>query len=217
MQTSMENEFGLKLEPQFDTLVIFDWDDTLLASTWLAENKCDLLSTIPMEENIANELQKLEKSICELFDMAMKVAKCVIITNAEENWVQLSCKKFLPKVADYFDRLTIISARSTYREAPPGTPLLWKFFSVAKYLTYLTNNGMEIKNIISFGDNCIDHQAIKKVIFCAFKSTNVKCVKFAERPLCSNLTMELNVVRNSYNKIYNYKGNMDLFLSILIA
>jgi len=48
-----------------------------------------------------------------------------VVTNAETGWVQLSCQKFIPLVLPMLNKLTILSARSTYEAMFPDSPLKW--------------------------------------------------------------------------------------------
>ncbi len=56
----------------------------------------------------------------------MKHGNVLIITNAETGWVELSCKKFMPRVQPYLQNLRVLSARSAFEALYPDSPSDWK-------------------------------------------------------------------------------------------
>jgi len=81
-------------------IIIFDWDDTLLASSFLASNGYRLDVDMEKRENyefVKNELKQLETCVTNLLDAALPRGKVHIITNAETGWVELSAQNsYLP-------------------------------------------------------------------------------------------------------------------------
>ena len=58
---------------------------------------------------------------------AKRLGKTYIITNAAEGWVEMSAKRFLPKILKELDSdVTIISARTRYEKAFPSNHFEWK-------------------------------------------------------------------------------------------
>ena len=109
-----------------DHFIIFDWDDTLLSSSWLHQKGLGLASKC-VPEGIREELKALEESCCKLLDRALASSnKVVIITNAELGWVELSCEKFLPRVLPFLQRIKVCSARSYFESMYPDNPAQWK-------------------------------------------------------------------------------------------
>ena len=72
------------------------------------------------------ELNVLQDSVIELIERAVQTGTVVIITNAETGWVELSCQKFMPRVAPLLNKVKVISARSTYESRYPESPCDWK-------------------------------------------------------------------------------------------
>ena len=108
------------------TVLIFDWDDTLLCSTWLASEGLRLDSPAVIPPSTVAELQRLESSVVSLLERAMTYGEVVIITNAETGWVELSAQRFMPRVRPLVEKVRVISARSTYERQYPDNPYDWK-------------------------------------------------------------------------------------------
>lgn len=112
--------------PPAETTIIFDWDDTLLSSSWLAQNQLRLDMPIEVPHEAAAQLDLLQESVIALIDRASKFGDVVIITNAETGWVEMSCRKFMPRVFPLLAGMRILSARSSFEARFPESPSDWK-------------------------------------------------------------------------------------------
>lgn len=112
-----------------ETCIVFDWDDTLLSSSWLANNNLTLETDIPSE--YAEQLRELEKSVSLVLERALVCGRVIIITNSDFGWVELSCRKFIPSILPLIYRIKIISARSIYQLMFPE-PVDWKVHAFSK-------------------------------------------------------------------------------------
>ena len=72
------------------------------------------------------QLAVLQDGVISLINRAQQLGSVIIITNAETGWVELSCKKFMPRVAPLLTNIKILSARSTYEALFPDSPSDWK-------------------------------------------------------------------------------------------
>ena len=109
-----------------ETLIIFDWDDTILPSSWLAKNNLYIdLDIIPKE--YLSQLSSLQKSISLLLERAITCGNFIIITNSDAGWVEVSCKKFLPEIVPLLSKIKILSARSSFQSEELDSPIDWKF------------------------------------------------------------------------------------------
>merc|ERR1719352_443896 len=118
-------------EQGVETLIIFDWDDTLFPTSWLmdkkgfredADNKLGLLSLSPSDRDL---LEAVAERARRSLQMANSIGHVVIVTNAEQGWVELSCAKFMPSLQETLADVPIFSARSTY-EASCMSSSQWK-------------------------------------------------------------------------------------------
>lgn len=109
-----------------DTTIIFDWDDTILASSWLAQNGLRLDEPAVVPSEAAAQLDVLQDSVITLLTRASRFGTVIVITNAETGWVELSCKKFMPRVLSVLSKVRVLSARSTFECLYPDSPSDWK-------------------------------------------------------------------------------------------
>jgi len=58
------------------------------------------------------QLKKLEKAALNILTECIKYGDVYIITNAADGWVELSTKKYLPKLQQILPKVKIMSARA---------------------------------------------------------------------------------------------------------
>jgi hypothetical protein len=199
------------------TVIIFDWDDTLLASSFLSAKGYRLDNNMQRCCEVDAQLKQLEKSVSAVLSLALRYGEVHVITNAETGWVQLSAQKFIPAVLPLLEKVTVISARSTYEQQYPEMPLKWKVCAFQDNLTkQFTQSDPCIKNIISFGDSHVEREAVRTVSR-SFSNVKTKSVKFAERPSMEQLRRQIDLVTNCFEYIYSHEGDLDLMLTISLV
>lgn len=148
----------------FEPVIVFDWDDTLLASSFLSAHGYRLDKDMVSKPEVDAQLRELEKTVSTCLTTALQYGEVHVITNAETGWVQMSCEKFIPAVRPLLDRVTILSARSTFEEMFPEAPLKWKYCAFQQRLQNVFNSTERVrKNIISFGDSHVEREAVRAV------------------------------------------------------
>lgn len=195
------------------TVIIFDWDDTLLASSFLSSKGLRLDSDVEPPPEVAEQLQLLEKSVSAVLNRALEFGEVHIVTNAEAGWVQLSAQKFIPGVLCVLERVTVISARTTYERLYPEAPLKWKYYAFQERLKEKMYDSKSCKNVISFGDSHVEREAVRAVTR-GLPNTVTKSVKFAERPTMEQLRRQIELVSSCFQFIFNHQGDLDLMLTI---
>jgi hypothetical protein len=110
--TGSQSEY---LKPE-QTIILFDWDDTLCPSNWIRENRPALsfFRPAPTDEKYQGPLRELSKHVLATLNLAMKMGKVIIVTNAMEPWVETSCRNFLPQLMEVVSKLPVIYARSIF-------------------------------------------------------------------------------------------------------
>lgn len=73
-------------------MFVFDWDDTLLCTTYLNHFKFSEL-----REKDYEMLSTIDTYVCKILAMCMIKGDVSIITNAAKGWVEYSSQKFLPR------------------------------------------------------------------------------------------------------------------------
>jgi hypothetical protein len=200
-----------------ETVIVFDWDDTLLASSFLSSKGYRLDSERIKCPEIDAALRELEQSVIAVISLALTYGVVHVITNAETGWVQLSAQKFIPAVVPILSKVNIISARSTYEGMFPDSPLKWKFYAFQERLSgcFADPNSKVEKNIISFGDSHVEREAVRAVTR-GYPNTKTKSVKFAERPSLEQLRRQVELVTNCFQYIHNHDGDLDLQLTVTV-
>jgi len=134
-----------------NTVIMFDWDDTLLASSFLSARgyrvDCVESPAVLSDPSDAAQLRAQEQCVVALLTLALSYGTVNIVTNAETGWVELSAQKFMPAVLPLLSRVNVLSARSTFEPAYPEAPLKWKYYAFHERLRS------------TFGDGCMDARA----------------------------------------------------------
>lgn len=203
---------GLNMAPP--RAVFFDYDDTLLPSTFLASQGCLRLDA-EVTQAIREQLSVISAAVFQVLTLAIDSGSSIfIITNSETGWVQLSCQKFMPEVSVLLSRVTILSARSTYEKAFPGAPVAWKKAAFKDCLDRLFSQCPSCaKNILSLGDSQTEREAILQAGK-ELSTSTVKNVKFVERPSIEQLKTELDLISKTWSHLCSYESALDLMLSL---
>jgi hypothetical protein len=198
-----------------ETVIIFDWDDTLLASSFLSSKGYRLDSIAERIPEVDAQLKDLEQSVVSVLTTAISYGHVNIITNAETGWVQLSAKKFIPAVIPILDKVKVVSARSTYENSYPENPMQWKLCAFQdKLVKCFTTTNLE-RNVISFGDSHVEREAVLAVTR-GLPNTRTKSVKFAERPSMEQLRRQIELVTSCFQYISSHDGDLDLQLTVTV-
>lgn len=179
--------------PSHQTVIIFDWDDTLLSTTYLS-NRGDQALPAPMEKH----LRGIEEVVIKLLELAMRLGNTFIITNAMEGWVQHSAAKWAPGLLDVLRKVPVISARAKYEEQFPCDISMWKigaFLEVQRQL-----DSQIITNLVSLGDAQFEMDAVHRMGK-EFTTAMVKTVKFQPRPSPQMLLNQLTLVHSKLEHI----------------
>jgi len=192
-----------------ETIIIFDWDDTICPTTALNED-CTL-------EVGSKSLQDLSVEARLTLEKAREVAaEVVIVTNATEGWVESSCENWLPGLRPILDMLEFASARSTWEPTGITTPTGWKAAAFEEIIRrfYSRYWRQSWKNVIVIGDACYEHEALARVASLAPQGPSKRCraksIRFASQPSAELLARELQMLRESFDDIVHYDDNLEL-------
>lgn len=202
------------------TIIILDWDDTLCPSTTCMRHHGLSVLGAPPEGEVARALEELAGEVRCLLEQASELAgKVVIVTNAEEGWVDLSCKAWLPTLQSSLRQCEVASARSTWEPRGVASPAGWKARTFEDVIDkfYSRYQSQSWKNIISVGDAPHEREALSRVVRWAPVAHGKKCrsksVKFVLRPSIEQLTRELQMLRESLKVIVHHDDDLDLHFS----
>jgi hypothetical protein len=184
---------------EHNSIVIFDWDDTLLPTSFLTPNGI-FSDDLFFNENELQKISDLEKSVHDILRMSITKADTYIITNAAPGWVEYSSKRFYPTVYPMLKSLKIVSARGEFEKKHPGNSRQWKIEAFLKMLKNLDTN--LVTNLICLGDSIIEMEAAY-VLASNFRKAFIKTIKFRESPKPEELNKQLKLVLEKFSEIYS--------------
>mmetsp|Transcript_61733 Transcript_61733/g.139091 ORF Transcript_61733/g.139091 Transcript_61733/m.139091 type:complete len:253 (-) Transcript_61733:153-911(-) len=197
-----------------DTILIFDWDDTVLPSTWIQEQGLRLDDdSIPNEEQQAR-LEKMAASVAQTLSIAKRHGKVILVTNAEHGWIELSCQKFMPALYPSLENVKLLSARTEYETPAISSPFEWKlraFESEIGRIFFSDIEGHRRKNVVSLGDSSHEREALIHAT-AHLPNCRTKSLKFVERPAVEQLRKQHTLVTRCFRRVVNHDGNLDLFI-----
>jgi len=190
--------------PTHQTVIVFDWDDTLLCTSFLSSQGDDGL---PM--HIEQHLRSTQQVARRLLERALQSGHTFIITNATNGWVEYSAAKWAPGLLPVLQKVRVISARSKYEPQFPGQVSKWKveaFLEVQRTL-----NSPIITNLISIGDSTFELDAAH-VMASQFDTALIKTVKLREHPSPEGLYKQLDLVSQKFERIIGNARNLKIGL-----
>jgi hypothetical protein len=213
------------------TVLIFDWDDTIFPTAVHLRSKAANGSPI---DNIA--LHKLCQAVIELLNISQDLGHCVIITSSLRPWVRASAwetyknrdlktileemsivysqegvdKKVLQAHLDDIGEADRSDARLTYAKAKAMERSLSSFYSQYE--------GQSWSNVISLGDSDYEHNAIKQVIsdrpdYMQSKPCHLKRIKLKQGPTLDELLKEVTIVTRWLKQLVDFNGDFDIELA----
>jgi hypothetical protein len=213
-----EDEFQDDSEAPFfpeDTMLIFDWDDTVHPTTWVQEQGLRLDEDSSPSAEQQEKLQKMAERAAQTLSVAKRHGTVTLVTNAEHGWIELSCQKFMPSLYPALEGVKILSARSTYEHQGVASPFEWKYLAFEREIRGFCEASGEDercgrrKNIISFGDSSHEREALIRVTE-DLENCCTKSFKFVERPEVEELLKEHELISGCFRHIVNHDGNLDL-------
>lgn len=211
VQRCNSDSSNLALDQSLETLLIFDWDDTLFPTTRLEQLGCKSgqLCDLPADDQAHfKELSGyVERTLC----LAKGLGRVAIVTNAAAGWVEHSCNNFFPNLTPLLEELDIISARSSYERYAPGCPVAWKRLAFEDLVAaaFEEFDKDQMRNILSIGDAMFEHDALTAVTqnmpHCLSKT-----LKLSESPTLMHLIEEQRVLGSCLEEVVSQDVSLDL-------
>ena len=191
---------------QHNSIIIFDWDDTLLPTTVLTPGGI-FDEDMELPEIDIEKLLKLEELTSKILTEAVEKGNVYIITNAGKGWVEYSAKRFYPSILPILSKIKIISARGQYEKVFPGNTRQWK---IEAFLNLQKSVNMKlVTNIICIGDSLFEMEA-GRILASRFTEAFVKTIKFREAPKLDELIKQLKLVCLQFSSIYSSIKNLTI-------
>jgi len=203
-----------RLTPE-QTLLIFDWDDTILPSTWVQKQglRLDDASVVTEEQRV--QLAAMAECAIRTLQAAKRYGTIVLVTNAERGWIELSSRKFMPALCPLLESFKIISARAAHEKPGVTLPSMWKTLAFRTEVDsfYKTLNPESTKNVISFGDAMHERLAVFNVTR-DMPNCLTKSLKFMVQPQLEQLQKEHELIFWCLRHIVSHDGTLDLEVKI---
>ena len=191
---------------QHNSIIIFDWDDTLLPTSFLTPGGI-FDENIKLSQSDTEKLSKLEQAVAKLLNEAVEKGKVYIITNAGNGWVEYSANRFYPTIMPILEKIKIISARGQYEKVFPGNSRQWK---IEAFLNLQKNLNISlVTNIICLGDSLFEMEA-GRILASKFTEAFIKTIKFREAPKLDELLKQLKLVCVQFPSIYSSIKNLTI-------
>lgn len=186
------------------TLIIFDWDDTLLCTSWLSRH---------MNQNSAGDLdqhlRKIAQRLKSMLEMALRMGHTYIITNSATGWVEYSAAVWVPELLPILRQVQIVSARDNYQHLFPNDASQWKFQAFLEVRRHLIS--LPIDNLVVLGDADFEMEAAQ-AMRSEFPSAHIKTVKFQPQPTAKQHLRQVEVVAEKFERIVRKPRSMKVYL-----
>jgi len=189
-----------------NSIIIFDWDDTLLCTSHLFPNNI-FKDNLDISKKDFSKLSKIDEVVYKILTFALENSLVYIITNSAPGWVEMSSQKFFPKSFELLKKLTIVSARGLYESKFPNDAKQWKIQAFIETCCKLNLN--LVTNLICLGDSIIEIEAAH-ILASKFSNAFIKTVKFKEAPKPEELLKQLITVLDQINIIFSTVKNITI-------
>jgi len=189
--------------PKHQTLIIFDWDDTLMYTSFLQQPRGRTVSAATH-----CHLKNIEKAAFALLEKAKDLGNVVIVTNAQEGWVEECVSWHMPSLKTALKNVPIISARTEHEGECPDARQ-WKnraFLELGKKL-----DTSIVTNLVAVGDSNFEMDAVH-LLGQQFPRSLIKTVKLKERPSPEELMKELDLIVPKFQMMVQRAQNMKIRL-----
>mmetsp|Transcript_45811 Transcript_45811/g.109083 ORF Transcript_45811/g.109083 Transcript_45811/m.109083 type:complete len:443 (+) Transcript_45811:168-1496(+) len=208
---SKRNSQGAFADPS-QSIIIFDWDDTLLPTHWIEAQGLTVDDSCVLSEEQMEKLVKFERQAMRTLETATRYGEVIVITNAEAGWVEVSSEKFMPALNALLKGVRVVSARSTYEPQGVTSASEWKFRAFLDEIRRFFEAGVTGQckaNVISIGDSPHEREALIRATDCLPNSC-IKALKFARHPGVDELLKQHQLVGGCFEEIAEAMQNLDI-------
>lgn len=199
-------------------LLVVDWDNTVLPTTWL-QAVCGLganeppLCASPLDAAALAALATLDGVAAEFMRVATERGTLVIVTNAEDRYVAATAAAFLPRTAAVLALMGVyvMSARDWYAPLFPAAVAEWKMRAFRDVVSgwRACHNGALPSQLVSVGDSTYERAAAHALAHTA-GVRNVKTIKVGDALSADDLASALACVVAQLDGVLARCGDVDL-------
>ena len=188
-------------------IFIFDWDDTIMCTTYITPNGFFTDKNLKEFEKKKNPavFEALENLIIDVLKYSINNGDTYIITNAASGWVEFSARLFFPKVLPLLSKIIIISARGWFEKEFPKNSKMWKLSCFEEIGKVQIKN--TVTNLIVLGDSLIEMEAAYTMAK-SFQKCFVKTIKLRDTPSPDQLIKQLKLLLTDFDNILKQQASM---------
>ena len=195
---------SMKPSKRYQEIIIIDWDDTLMCTSYLTR-----LGLVQLPESALEPLKVLDEKVAKFLEKATAAGETILITNAEEKWVQYTGLSYLPKSYQIIqEKMQVISARANHQDEFPADTFRWK---AEAFLALKERFGDNMANIVSIGDSRAEMEAAR-ILGDKIPHSIVKTVKFKNNPGVNDLIKQINLLTDKFEQIITSRANLTIRL-----
>eukprot|EP01084_Bolivina_argentea_P177436 306825_1 len=218
----------LSIQPN-NTLIIFDFDDTFFPTHMV---KSYIIGQLPLPPNVATTLESLGNKVLNLFNQLgteYGFNNIKIVSNGSLPWICFALNYaalYSPsyskiKALLFAEKINCHSAYDGFTNQFPMQPYMWKR-QMYRYLFKIHNVKKNYQNIITIGDQVLDHTAAMTALNdygIDYGRHNCKShsIKLKENPLYNDMTNQIDYIVFVFNNINGLMGNLDGEIRLLYA
>lgn len=202
-------------------LTIYDWDDTILPTSWLrslgylSNNITDMVGTPPpiLPSHVASMMRMIEESAIQNLLAAGRRGRVVIVTNSSVLWVPFTAKRFFPRLSQIVESgFEVYSARPSQAENAgpnyvylPSMAVTWKTDKFKELVGFT-----QFPTCVSIGDGFAERCAVLAI---ASHRMSGKAVRYPLQPSGGALLEQLRATISCLEDIINDTRTGDLYLN----
>lgn len=157
-------------------------------------------------------ISNIQQRVFRILEQAISLSDVFIISNASLAWIYYSAELFFPEVYEkLLSKVKLISARDHFMN--DFTSAEWKKKCFSKVAKYYRKD--KLTNIVVIGDSPLEIEAAE-MLFKKFNSpskTYLKTIKFKERPSLEVLHRQLELIENSFSRIFNQNKSVNIVVN----
>ena len=173
-------------------LLILDFDDTLLPTTWMAET--------PVAEALTWSAPFVEL-LLPLLTQAVERISVYIVTNAEDGWITKVTSAFCPELQAVLAQCHHTSARSSFGHLSEN-PVQWK---VEAFRALLHQERLQYEGVtwqmVAISDSTWDHWALRTALAEHSGAVSLHTVDFVFRPTPSKLLEQWTLLADQWEQM----------------
>lgn len=204
-KSTTDTDEGME-KPQEQLLILLDWDDTVLPTTYIAQQQLSLECPVP--DDVKQVLDAYALVARDTLQCLKSHGTVIIVTNAETGWVELTCAKFLPALQGLVEGLERVSARSSFEHLGFVTPAEWKTEAFHELVSAHQQRFPDAVDVLSVGDAGHEREAVYRVA--QRLDIAAKSIKLVEQPDLAYLQREHELLQERLGDLLAHDGPLDV-------